>query len=333
MERQIMINHRNSKELTDLLTQLKEHDVRQVGSVERTDNWRSLADSGLNKAPMDNKNYSYGIVISTLPNIDFHTTKLSRKARVSRCYEYHGKNKDNVIEGQEYYDFIQDLSSKISLPKCWRFMFPKYMGFAMYDSLPGSTSSYYGGRGEFELCESLSLAESDPDKEKIKSGVCGGVLGKGSHFGKVPSSWSGYKWQHLRSGTILFPTYCPAIVGRMYHEGEIKTKREFIDSDEGPKDTQKSSININCLEVIAIYPDKKVLEGAIPIGSGLVKAFLTYHPDYQFKWSESAEIHALHAFIEDRKIRQGKIEYGSPPIEVIGDPLKDFLKGKIDFEG
>src|SRR3989344_3577791 len=258
MERQIMINHRNSKELTDLLTQLKEHDVRQVGSVERTDNWRSLADSGLNKAPMNDKNYSYGIVISTLPNIDFHTTKLSHEARVSRCYEYHGKSKDNVIGGQKYYDFIQDLSSKISLPKCWKFMFPEFIGFAMEDAWPGSTDSYYGGRGRFELCKSLSLAAFDPDKEKIK------------------------------------------------------TKREYEDSNEDSKDVQESLVNINCLEVIAIYPDKKVLEKARPIGGGLVKSFLTYHPDYQFQWSKAAE---THAFIKDEKIRRGKIQYGSPPID------------------
>ena len=307
-----MAKHENSKELSDLLKQLEEHGVGQVGSVERTDDWRSLADSGLNKAPMDDKNYSYGIVISTLPNIDFHTTKLSHEARVSRCYEYHGKSKDNVIGGQKYYDFIQDLSSKISLPKCWKFMFPEFIGFAMEDAWPGSTDSYYGGRGRFELCKSLSLAAFDPDKEKIKRSVCGGVLGKGSHFGEVPSSWSGSKWQHLHDGKVLFPVYHPAIIGRMYHEGKIKTKREYVDSNEDSKDVQESLVNINCLEVIAIYPDKNVLKSVRLIGGGLVKSFLTYHPDYQFQWSKAAE---THAFIKDEKIRRGKIQYGSPPID------------------
>ena len=303
MERQIMSKHKNSKELTDLLTQLEKHGVKQVGSIERTDSWRSLADSGLNKAPMDDKNYSYGIIQSTLPNTDFHTTELSHEAKVSRCYEYHRRGKHHVIDGQRYYDFIKDLTSRIALPGGWEFMLPKFMGFAMEDSWPG-TNSYYGHGDRFEICKSLSLAEDDPDRAKIKEGVCGGVLGKGSHFGEVPSSWSGGKWQHLGSGLVLFPVYCPAVIGRMYREGEIRTKREFIDSNRNTKDISESSKNINCLEVIAIYPDKKVLDVAKDISEGLVRALLTYSPNYQFKWSKAAEKHTYDYEMSLRKDNQ-----------------------------
>ncbi len=315
METQIMIKHENSEELSDLLKQLEEQSVRQVGSIERIDDWSRLADSGLNKTPMNSENYSYGIVISTIPEVDFHTIKLSRRARESRCYEYHKKGKHNVIDGQRYYDFTQDLASRIALPEGWKFMSPKFVGFAMDSTWPSGTHTYYGGGGKFELCGSLSLAKTDPDNEKIKESVCGGILGKGSHFGKVASSWSGGKWQHLGNGMVLFPVYLPAVIGRMYREGKIKTKREFVDSNENSRDIQESSVNINCLEVIAIYPDKKVLESVIDsihIDGGLVRAFLTYHPNYQFQWSKAAE---KHAFIEDRKIRHGKVEYGSPPID------------------
>ena len=291
MERQIMSKHKNSEELTDLLTQLEKHGVRQVGSIEREDYWPRLADSGLNKAPMDDKNYSYGIVISALPDTDFHTTELSHEAKVSRCYEYHKRGKYHVIDRQRYYDFIQDLASRAALPEGWKFMLPMFIGFAM-DENWGSTHSYYGDRSRFEVCGSLSLATADPDSVKIKEGVMGGVLGKGSHFGESPSSFSGCKWQHLEEGKVLFPVYRPAVIGRMYREGIIRTKREFVDSNKNPVDASESSKNVNCLEVIAIYPDKKVLDVAKNIGNGLVKAFLTYHPEYQFKWSKSAEKHA-----------------------------------------
>lgn len=301
MERQIMSKHEDSEELTDMLTQLEKHGIKQVGSIEREDYWPRLAGSGLNKASMNPKNYSYGIVLSTLPDIDFHT-KVSHWARTSRCYEYYGKGKDNVIDGQKYYDFIQDLTSRIALPKGWEIVLPEFMGFAMdEDSFSGTTVSYYGHRGRFELCKSLSLAEADPDRTRIKKGVIGGVLGKGSYFGESPSSWSGHKWQHLGDGIVLFPVYRPAVIGRMYHEGKIRTKREFVDSNEDPVDVSESSKNINCLEVIAIYPDKKVLDVSKDIGNGLVKAFLTYHPNYQFQWSKAAEVHAYNYELSLRK--------------------------------
>lgn len=301
MERQIMKDHKDSEELTNLLTQLEKQGVRQVGSIERTDDWRRLADSGLNKAPMDHENYSYGIVLLTLPSNDFHTTRLSHEAIVSKCYKDYGKGKDNVIDGQRYYGFVQDLSSRINLPIDWKFMLPEFIGFAMDNTWAGSTNSYYGKGGQFELCNSLSMAAADPDMREIKRSVCGGVLGKGSHFANVPGCWSKGACQHLSEGTILFPVYRPAIIGRMYPEGKIKTKREFVDSNENSKGIQESLVNINCLEVIAIYPDKKVLEGAKQFDSGLIRAFLTYHPDYQFRCSEAAEMYAYNSIMGLRK--------------------------------
>ncbi len=312
MEKKIMTRHKNSEELRDLLKQLEEHGVRQVSSIERIDSSSTLAHSSLNIAPLSSEEYSYGIVIPTLPDVEFYTTKLSQKARVSRCYDYHRRGKNNVLDGQKYYDYIQDLASRIALPERWKFVSPKFIGFAMEDTWPGLTDSHYGRNEGFKLDRSLSLVAPDPDNRKIERSVCGGVLGKESYYSKVRSRWSGGKWQYLGDGRVLFPVYHPAIVGRMYREGEIKTKREFVNSNKNSRDIQESLVNIYCLEVIAIYPDKKVLKNSVYIDGELTRAFLTYHPNYQFKWSKSAEIHA---FIEDREIRHGKIECGDPPID------------------
>ena len=300
MERQIMANHENSSELTDLLIQLETHGVKHVGQIKRTDDFRRLANSGLNRC-LDSINYNYGIVVSTLPNVSFQAKKLSHDAEVSRCYDCYRKG-SNVLDGQEYYNFTQSLSSKLTLPKGWKFIPPRFMGFAIDDSWPGLSQSYYpsisGGRslGNYE---SLSLATADPNGGEVKKTVCGGVLGKGSHFVR--------KWIHLGDGKILFPIYEPAVVGRMYREGKIETKREFIDPEGKQKRIQDGSTNVNCLEIIAIYPDKKVLDSvfdtSLLVDGGLVSPFLTYHPNYQFQWSTTAERHAA---LEEIKLQQWK---------------------------
>ncbi|MDP3966195.1 MAG: hypothetical protein Q8Q04_01550, partial [archaeon] len=232
----------------------------------------------------------YGVLIHTLPEMDIHVKKLSSDAKRSHCYERScNKGEYNVLEGEKYHDFVQELRSKVMLPKKWKFVLPEFRGFAMNNSFHQFFS--YSGQGDgFELCGSPSMVNADLDGEKLTKNVLGGVLGKGSHFERASKSITGFKWLHLDEGKVLFPVYSPAMIGRNYLEGEIVTEKIFNYSDKRERLIKKENpIEVNCLEAIVIYPDKKVFDSLSNIGVMGINPFLTYHPNYQFKWTKDAE--------------------------------------------
>jgi len=273
MEENLMYQHDDSHELTDLLIQLEVRGVSLAGNIRRTNSFCALAGSPFAKKGLTNLDFDYGIVIPTIPNVDFRVKKLSQDARTSECYEFYGKGKHNLLDGRGYYNFTQNLSSEITLPEGWKFIPPQFVGFAVNDYRPGSVEPFYPDTS----FSSFSVRRLVGDGcDELKKSVNGGILCGVGHFSEEK---------------VLFPIYEPAVIGRMYREGMIEAR--FINSEGKSKQIQGSSKNVNCLEVIAIYPNKVVLDkSASSPFDNLVRPFLTFHPDYQFKWLATAERHA-----------------------------------------